>query len=51
MEKRPKIKIRYSIYEIIIDLISIAAIIINVYLLLKYYKALQSTSKCYTNTF
>lgn len=42
MEKRPKIKIRYSIYEIIIDLISIAAIIINIYLLLKYYKALPN---------
>lgn len=42
MEKRPKIKIRYSIYEIIIDLISIAAIIINVYLLLKHYKALPN---------
>ncbi|MBR9649472.1 DUF1648 domain-containing protein [Clostridium tyrobutyricum] len=42
MEKRPKIKIQYSIYEIIIELISIIAIFINVYLLLKYYKVLPN---------
>lgn len=42
MEKRPKIKIHYSIYEIIIELISIIAIFINIYLLLKYYKLLPN---------
>jgi uncharacterized membrane protein len=42
VEKRPKIKIYYSIYEVIIELISIIAIFINVYLLLKYYKVLPN---------
>lgn len=42
MEKGPKIKIHYSIYEIIIELISIIAIFINIYLLLKYYKLLPN---------
>lgn len=49
MEERPKIKIPYSIYEIIMELISVVAIIINIWLLFKYYKKLPNTIPTHYN--
>ena len=42
MEKRPKLKLSYSIYEIVIEIVSIITIITGIGLLLKYYSLLPS---------
>ncbi|HEY5560874.1 MAG TPA: DUF1648 domain-containing protein [Clostridiaceae bacterium] len=49
MEVRPKLKISYSIYEIIMELISVIALLINIWLLLKYYKLLPNTIPTHFN--
>lgn len=49
MEKRPKFKIAYSIYEIIMESVSIMAIFINIGLLLKYYTLLSNTIPTHFN--
>lgn len=42
MEKRPKLKLPYSIYETIVEIASIVAILISIGVLLKYYRLLPS---------
>lgn len=40
MKERPKLKIPYSTYEIVMELFSAVAILVNIRLLLKYYRLL-----------
>ncbi|MFL0197876.1 DUF1648 domain-containing protein [Clostridium sp. WILCCON 0269] len=40
MKERPKLKIPYSTYEIVMELFSAVAILVNIGLLLKYYRLL-----------
>lgn len=49
MEERPKLKIPYSIDEIIMELFSVMVILINIWLLLKYYKLLPNTIPTHFN--